>query len=129
VADVLRPCFQQHLDIAGAFDDDIRVRSRLADVSAVNIGRPQAADHLGFAAFGDPVQHVGLVAALHGQQGGQQPDRPGAGDKHLLRAHAARWPIFSMWSQALATTVAGSSSTPRIPSAGSTATRYSGWIR
>ena len=32
-------------------------------------------------------------------------------------------PIFSMWSQALATTVAGSSSTPRVPRAGSTATR------
>ena len=85
VADVLRACLEQHLHMPGAFDDDVRLRGRLAEVSAVEIGCPQAADHLGFAALGDPVKHVGLVTPLGGQQGGEQPDRPGPGDQYLLR--------------------------------------------
>src|SRR6516164_8822038 len=57
------------------------------------------------------------------------PIGPAPVTRTVRGAQAARWPIFSMWSQALATTVAGSSRTPWMPSAGSTATRYSGWMR
>ena len=56
-----------------------------AKVSDVEIGCPEAAHHLWFAAFGDPVKHVGLVAPLGGQQRGEKPDRPGAGDEDLFR--------------------------------------------
>ena len=46
---------------------------------------PRGADHLGLAAFGDPVKDVGLVTPLSGQQGGEQPDWPGASDQYLFR--------------------------------------------
>ena len=42
----------------------------------------QPADHLRLAAFGDQVEHVGVVAALNRQQGSEQPDGPGAGNEY-----------------------------------------------
>jgi hypothetical protein len=42
VADVLRACLEQHLHIPGAFDNDVRLRGRLAEVFAVEIGCPEA---------------------------------------------------------------------------------------
>ena len=39
---MLRACLKQHLHIPGAFDNDVR----LAEISAVEIGCPEAADHL-----------------------------------------------------------------------------------
>src|SRR5580704_1976443 len=83
VAEILRACLQQHLHMPGAFDDDVRARGRLAEVSAVEIGCPEAAHHFWFAALGDPVKYVGPVTPLRRQQGGEKPDRPGAGNEYL----------------------------------------------
>ena len=69
---------------------------RFSKVSDVEIGCPQAPHHLWFAAFGDPVKHVGLVTPLGGQQRGEKPDRPGAGDKHLLRC--PRRPVADLFN-------------------------------
>jgi hypothetical protein len=48
----------------------------------VKIGCPEPADHVRLAAFGDQIEDVGLITALNRQQGGEEPDGPGAGDKH-----------------------------------------------
>ena len=69
---------------------------RFSDVSDVEIGCPEAPYHLWFAAFGDPVKHVGLVTPLGGQQRGEKPDRPSAGDKHLLRC--PRRPVADLFN-------------------------------
>jgi hypothetical protein len=50
--------------MAGAFDDDVGVGDRLAEVSAVKVRCSEPADHLRFAALGDLVEHVGGVTAL-----------------------------------------------------------------
>ena len=80
--DVLRACLEQHLHEAGALDDDVGFGGRLAQLAAVEVGGPEPADHLRLAAFGDQVEYVGVVAALSRQQGGEQPDGPGAGDEY-----------------------------------------------
>jgi hypothetical protein len=82
---MLVACLKQHLQVPGALDDDIGLRGCLAEVSAVDVGRPEAAHHFWLAALGDQVKHAGLVAPLGGQQGGEKPDRPGAGNEYPLR--------------------------------------------
>ena len=56
--------------MAGAFDDDVGLRGRFDEISAVDIGGAEVADHLWFAAFGDEIEHIRLVTALHRQQSG-----------------------------------------------------------
>ena len=67
---MLRAGFQQHLDVAGAFDENVGLGGRAVDVAAVDVGRPEPADHVRLAAFGDPIEHECGVAALDGQQRG-----------------------------------------------------------
>jgi len=93
VADVLRACLRQHLDIAGALDDDVGLRSCLAEVPAVERGpaaeyvAPEAAHHIGLAALADLFQDVGLVAA----PGRQQRARSPIGPAEDAREYARRW--------------------------------------
>ena len=96
MADVLRACFEQHLHEAGALDDDVCLLPRFSDVSDVEIGCSEAPYHLWFTAFSDPVKHVGLVTPLGGQQRCEKPDRPGAGDKYLLRC--PRRPVADLFN-------------------------------
>ena len=48
---------------------------------AVVVGRTQVADQVRLGARGDPVEDVHVESSLHAQQGGQQADRPRAGDQ------------------------------------------------
>ena len=51
----------------------------------MDVGCAEPPDHFRLPALGDPVEHEGLMAALDGEQRGQQPDRAGSGDQHRLR--------------------------------------------
>ena len=81
--------------------------------------RAEVRDQLGLRARGHLVEHVDLEASLYPEERCEQADRPGPSDQH--EAAGAIWsraPMRHMWSQALATTLVGSSSTPRWPREG-----------
>ena len=81
------------------------------------IGRAERAHEIRLRPGLDPIEHVHLEPVLLADQRRQQADRPGAGHEHRLAAARTRaGRPASTCSHALATTVVGSSSTPRMPS-------------
>ena len=72
---VLRAGLEQHLDVAGALDDDVGFGGRFLHLIDVVVGCPEPAHHVRLAAFGDQVDYVGVVAALRGHQRGEKADR------------------------------------------------------
>jgi hypothetical protein len=113
---------------AGALDDDVGVEADIRRAPGV-VRRPQGANELGLGARHGAVQHVHVQAVLPTDQRRQQADRPAPVTSTLLGSQKARCPTACTCSQALVTTVVGSSSTPRRPSERSTFMVYSGSIR
>ena len=71
-----RARLQQHLHVTGALDDDVRLARAASPRSPGWIRGPEPADHLRLAALGDPVEHVGVVAALDDSSAASSPIGP-----------------------------------------------------
>ena len=97
---------------AGAFDHDVGLeRAEIADV----VGGAERAHQSGLMPSSHAVEHVHFKPALHADQRRQQADRPAPVTSATRGCQAApRAPIRITCSQALATTLVGSSRTPSM---------------
>jgi hypothetical protein len=100
---------------AGALDHDVGRDRQLCHGCAVVL-RAEVRHQAGLRSLGDQVDDVRLEAALVGEQGREEPDRPGAGDQRDLGSNQARAPIRTACSNALASTEVGSSSRRNVES-------------